>query len=856
LELDAFKSEERELIAYRRVLAEVFSMGADFLRMVGAFLPVEIFPPHALATRVVCNKGVSKAMEKAKKNGICAGLPQSLYEVHIGLRGMIKLQRHFREIKAPGHVRAPTLAQSTRAEYLDKVFGLEASSLVSAGSGVSAPSRLAEHAKPKFAARPSLLKKHQNVLNQTDILTKKKAAKSQKEASAVAFAPVAVIAAAPKHRVFGINAPQRRDAQVAFAFMVRRLRGFFLREMVNYVQSYVRPGLEWVVKLTLLLTTFTQSTDKSSAIPTEELRTLFSFINKSIGQESPRYCHYVAFKRDLAHGDRHVTHRGSAHLGAVAYRQSGFHTSERHVLNTRQRIRRGEMRWLSRGNGELDGVSLNRFSPRWKMQLLTCLEKGKKSRFTSHFLDPGQAANRSDAIYLDTAGSDIVIKNAAFRPQVRAGDSFETNWLQAMGVKLFASAGEKAAVALGASVPAGGKHSSQGDARRSMAQRGTVVVIAPSSPRGAVSMRSPRTGPSMIAAGSSAAPRVAGMGGSSSNRSEQVNLQLGRLLNSNGGRLNFHLLSSHQAHSTIFKNMAARVTENISAFSEWKRDVSYLSKVDMLRLEEEEMIALIAAVQPPSFEAPGEDDEMRDEGSWLKGTPLTVMQTMLLSESLHPGSSGNIAELLFAVISTYMETGGRIVQHQDEIRGKEPFNKLPGEFDDDDDEEEEDEEHREEEGGNEDEEETPKKSASSKKKKSDVNKDDDEDEEEDDVGDFNPDLTFADFVNKKANAAQRGSSSSKYSESGTGDAIWNSWGKLLRVICGEVEAFGPEPDPRLATDKNAQYQMNSMVCRDYEDWEGVLLDVLTEEYKTERFSYMKSLTTAINSKKNFAFLTS
>ena len=36
----------------------------------------------------------------------------------------------------------------------------------------------------------------------------------------------------------------------------------------------------------------------------------------------------------------------------------------------------------------------------------------------------------------------------------------------------------------------------------------------------------------------------------------------------------------------------------------------------------------------------------------------------------------------------------------------------------------------------------------------------------------------------------------------------------------------------------------------------VLLDVLTEEYKTERFSFMKSLTKAINGKKNFAFLTS
>jgi len=864
LELDAFKSEERELVAYRRVLTEVFSMGADFLRMAGAFLPVEIFPPHAMATRVICNKGVAQAMEKAKRQGIFTGLPQSLYEVHIGLRGVVILQRHFRKINAPGYVRIPTPTKPARVESEDELSGLEATSIDD--TDICIPSHIATLVKHKIVSRPSLLSKHQSVLNQTDVLNKKKAANAQKEASAAeakyavgpkrvsiiapyaevaaAITAVQVIAAAPKHRVFGINAPQRREAQVAFAFMTRRLRGFFLREMVNYIQSSVRPGLEWVVKLTLLLTTFTQSTDKTSAIPTEELRTLFNFINKSIGQESPRYCHYVAFKRDLSNGDRHVTHRDSGHLGTVAYRQSGFHTGERHAPNTRHRIRHGEMRWLSRGYGDLDGVSLNRFSPRWKMQLLTCLERGKESRFTSHFLNPGQAANRSDAIYVDTVGSDIVIKNAAFRPQVRAGDSFETNWLQAMGVKLFASAGEKAAMALGATAAAGGKHGSS--SRMSMAQRSTVVATAPSSPRKVGNGRTPRS--IMIASSPSSTRGQAGLGASSSSRGEQVNLPLGRLLNSNGGRLNFHLLSSHQAHSSVFKNMAPRITEKISAFSEWKRDVSYLSKVDMLRLEEEEMIALITAVQPPSFDIPEEGDEMKDEGSWLKGAPLTVIQTMLLSESFHPGSSGNIAELLFAVISTYMESGGRIVQHQDEIRGKEHFDKLPGEMDDEDGLEEEDEDDVDEDDGN------PKKTALLKKKCRDDDNDEEDDDEEED-GDFNADETFADLVKQKEHRSSFPSKAKGF-ESGTGDAIWNNWGKLLKVICGEVEAFGPEPDPRLATAQNEQYQMNSLVCRDYEDWEGVLLDVLTEEYKTERFSYMHSLTTAINSKKNFAFLTS
>ena len=34
-----------------------------------------------------------------------------------------------------------------------------------------------------------------------------------------------------------------------------------------------------------------------------------------------------------------------------------------------------------------------------------------------------------------------MIKNSVFRPQVRSGDAFEMEWLQTLGIKLFASAG-------------------------------------------------------------------------------------------------------------------------------------------------------------------------------------------------------------------------------------------------------------------------------------------------------------------------------------------------------------------------------------------------------------------------------
>ena len=42
------------------------------------------------------------------------------------------------------------------------------------------------------------------------------------------------------------------------------------------------------------------------------------------------------------------------------------------------------------------------------------------------------------------------------------------------------------------------------------------------------------------------------------------------------------------------------------------------------------------------------------------------VQTMLLSESFQPGSSGNVASFVFSLILAYLRKGGKIVQHVDE----------------------------------------------------------------------------------------------------------------------------------------------------------------------------------------------
>jgi hypothetical protein len=96
LELDAFKSAERETLAYRSTLADAFSMSVDFLRTCGAYLPQEIFPPHALASRIVCKKGIRPAVALAQDKKLLVVVPESLYSMSLALRGIISLQRIFR----------------------------------------------------------------------------------------------------------------------------------------------------------------------------------------------------------------------------------------------------------------------------------------------------------------------------------------------------------------------------------------------------------------------------------------------------------------------------------------------------------------------------------------------------------------------------------------------------------------------------------------------------------------------------------------------------------------------------------------------------------------------------------------
>lgn len=368
---------------------------------------------------------------------------------------------------------------------------------------------------------------------------------------------------------------------------------------------------------------------------------------------------------------------------------------------------------------------------------------------------------------------------------------------------------------------------------------------------------------SQIASGTSASP-VIGAEGQASNNSpadaaagadpfenlrRRFNAQgdaieeLTDLLSSPQAFQNMLMLESHTNLSPIFKGMAAGIVRNIHDFSDWKSALFALTAVDPTKLSDKNLEVLLFTIKPPVFDdfedentdqnGPGSPTRAVDEGLWLKGYELTMLQTLLLSEAIVPGSCGSLVEVMFALIATYLRKDGHIAHHPDEVQGNE-MSDSDEDFDFDDIEEE---------------------------------------EEEEDMFDMNSvvsrhasNVRSSIFSISSRNNSASGShkdvarstffrglenfrkmSRVSFQE---GVALINSWNKLEKVLNGTCRERGPQyVRPPTVSE-------STLCCRDYENWEAVLLEVLTEDLGMEKFVFMKDLRDSTLGQKSSIFLAS
>jgi hypothetical protein len=113
--------------------------------------------------------------------------------------------------------------------------------------------------------------------------------------------------------------------------------------------------------------------------------------------------------------------------------------------------------------------------------------------------------------------------------------------------------------------------------------------------------------------------------------------------------------------------MSSGIVRNISDFADWKSALMALKTVDPIKLSHDDLKLLLFTIKPPIFDDFDIDtDKEMDVGLWLQGYELTLIQSLLLSEAIIPGSSSSLIEVVFALQASYLLKNGHIVRHPDE----------------------------------------------------------------------------------------------------------------------------------------------------------------------------------------------
>ena len=133
----------------------------------------------------------------------------------------------------------------------------------------------------------------------------------------------------------------------------------------------------------------------------------------------------------------------------------------------------------------------------------------------------------------------------------------------------------------------------------------------------------------------------------------------------------FKILERHPSLSPVFKGMSEGIGLYPAQFLEWKQFVNSLKYIDFSSVSRSDLVHLAAGIIPPQLDGDLHSSPGSNIGLWAIGKELTVIQTLLLATVVSPSSCRSVAELIFALTSQYLERGGMIIRHQDELSSDE-----------------------------------------------------------------------------------------------------------------------------------------------------------------------------------------
>lgn len=733
---------ERGMLTYHKVLMEKTAMTGDFLRMCSTLIPRHLLPPEGFACTQLSLQFIAPCIQSLKSH-INMAIPSSISAMQALSRAVRAMQKKYREKNR----QKKSSSSSTQPNKVSKCASSERAMQF-------------DTAPPKLATRGSILD--------------------------TVKMPRRISMKTPAHRgvriseLIGVKTHLLASYASDLHVITQPISKMLLNGAIDYMMKCIRPGLEWMVKFGLVLTTWSNA----DPIPLDELRGLLLLMWKAVGGMSSIYSvSYPVSRAGVTDIYRVITGESTTVLKRNS--MSPMKLSEGTVVIPSQQIKDTWMiaaeqgsshvaasssanligaDWTSRGAGAVDGLWLHRRGHRWRVssaEAQQTLERHKSGYAIGAVIDRWDVLLR----WVDECG--VVAKNALFRPQPRTRDDFLLEWMRLLGARVqydvnidisassksqgTAIAGRESTVSsrsrrsTNMSATSGIGRSSRRNRsnavqdassiaakksvltstamRRSVGSRSirkqsvsispmmSASILPPSSfetpppspaasprpsPHSRLSIRNPSVAANSALFGnvvggglqrqssfrgrsvSNAPPASSGSPVAKSYNEAKRGVEL--LLESAEAVTDFRLLERHSAFANIFSGLSQGMGHHFTAFSEWKQFMESLSEINWPSVVDFDLVEMAASVLPPQLASDEEEDV---ESNWASGKEMTVLQSLMLVAAGLPSCLDNVMQLYFSLIKSYLRKGYVVMKHKDEFSDDEESDEEEDYYDED-----------------------------------------------------------------------------------------------------------------------------------------------------------------------------
>lgn len=443
-ELDYLKSSERELLSYETSINETFSMSIDFLRTCVTLLPSHLLPPYALAPHIICLKCFKNVFSTVQNDGLLKKIPDSLSSAFKLLTSIRVIQRFIR--RKPWLKTILSIHNDVEKQLANIVLdGTDSKvAVINNNCEVIVNNKVLNQAsQDNFSIIPI----NEPVLQST---SKSPFMHFLSPNNLINETEEVIVVKEKKYKSISIHGRDRLKCIKILNYFLLPCRSIFLTAAVDYVQISISTGLEWMVKFSLFVSTWSQST----ILPVDELRTLSHLINYNTGHIDKAYNHLVSLKSinnivtsinqnedddnfnpDTLDQDKLTINRHNSKYNRNSDQSNLYNRNiNRKYTDMRTKLTLSDtstnvqaaLGWIHKGNGKIDGLWINKKSPRWQV----CIPVGKNSADSNRWAKIVDESTNTR--YYPTLGdihtSKLTLRNALFRPAIRENDIFENEW--------------------------------------------------------------------------------------------------------------------------------------------------------------------------------------------------------------------------------------------------------------------------------------------------------------------------------------------------------------------------------------------------------------------------------------------